>query len=334
MHNLKSLIKPRVSLSLAVRTLVLGFAGVAFGAPLNDGWTADGEPVTLPHCWNIVDGADGPTDPKAWNHDSVGGTGYARKRVVYRRELPPATPGKVRYVRVHAASIHAVASVDGREVARHAGAFTAFTFAVPADGKTLEIAVDNFHDPDVPPVCGDFTVYGGLYRGVDLVEADPSRAFVAADGLFADELAAPSGLPRYEFRDDGFYVDGRRTFLKGVCYHQDREGKGWAVSAEDEEADIRLIKAMGANAIRTSHYPRGERFYDLCDKYGLYVWTEIPLVDATTDSAAFRSNTLQVAREMVLQHRRHRCIAMWGLFNELYLKKMPDGQAEPLVREV
>ena len=334
MHNLKSLIKPRVSLPLAVRALVLGFAGVAFGAPLNDGWTADGEPVTLPHCWNIVDGADGPTDPKAWNHDSVGGTGYARKRVVYRRELPPATPGKVRYVRVHAASIHAVASVDGREVARHAGAFTAFTFAVPADGKILEIAVDNFHDPDVPPVCGDFTVYGGLYRGVDLVEADPSRAFVAADGLFADELAVPSGLPRYEFRDDGFYVDGRRTFLKGVCYHQDREGKGWAVSPEDEEADIRLIKAMGANAIRTSHYPRSERFHDLCDRYGLYVWTEIPLVDATTDSAAFRSNTLRVAREMVLQHRRHKCIAMWGLFNELYLKKMPDGQAEPLVREV
>ena len=42
--------------------------------PLNDGWTADGVPVTLPHCWNVADGADGPTDPKAWNHDSVGGT--------------------------------------------------------------------------------------------------------------------------------------------------------------------------------------------------------------------------------------------------------------------
>ena len=319
---------------LVTLTLTLGSVGMSFGIPLNDGWTADGVPVTLPHCWNVVDGADGPTDPKAWGHDSVGGTGYERKKVVYRRELPPATPGKLRYVRVHAASICAVASLDGREVARHAGAFTAFTFAVPTGGKVLEIAVDNFRNLDVPPICGDFTMYGGLYRGVDLIESDPSRAFVAADGLFADELAAPSGLPRYEFRDDGFYVDGRRTFLKGVCYHQDREGKGWAISAEDEEADIRLIKAMGANAIRTSHYPRSERFYDLCDRYGLYVWTEIPLVDATTDSAAFRSNTLRVAREMVLQHRRHKCIAMWGLFNELYLKKMPDGQAEPLVREV
>ena len=315
-------------------SLLVLFGGAAFGAPLNGGWTADGAPVTLPHCWNVEDGTDGPTDPKANNHDSVAGTGYARRKVVYRRDLPPATPGLKRYLRVHAASIHAVVKVDGREIGRHAGAFTAFTFALPPDGKALEIEVDNFFDPDVPPVCGDFTMYGGLYRGVELIEAPPSRAFVAADGLFADELAAPTDLPRYEFRADGFYVDGTRTFLRGVNYHQDREGKGWAISDADEEADIKLIKAMGANAIRTSHYPRGERFYDLCDKYGLYVWTEIPLVDATTDSAAFRANTLQVAREMVLQHRRNRCIAMWGIFNELYLKKMPDGQAEPLVREV
>ncbi len=315
-------------------SLLVLFGGAAFGVPLNGGWTADGVSVTLPHCWNVEDGTDGPADPTCWDHDSVAGTGYARKKVTYRRDLPPPTPGLSRYLRVHAASIHAVVRVDGREVGRHAGAFTAFTCALPPDGKTLEIEVDNFYDPDVPPVCGDFTMYGGLYRGVELIEAPPSRAFVAADGLFADELAAPADLPRYEFRADGFYVDGQKTFLRGVNYHQDRGGRGWAISAEDEEADIKLIKAMGANAIRTSHYPRSERFYDLCDKYGLYVWTEIPLVDATTDSAAFRSNTLQVAREMVLQHRRHRCIAMWGIFNELYLKKMPDGQAEPLVREV
>ena len=302
--------------------------------PLDDGWTVDGATVILPHCWNIEDGTDGPTDLYGSNHNSVGGTGYARRKVVYARNLPDATPEKRRYLRVHAASIHAVVRVDGKEIGRHSGAFTAFTFELPPDGRRLEIEVDNFFDPDVPPICGDFTMYGGLYRGVDLIETDPSRKFIADDGLFEDELAVPHDMPRYEFRDDGFYVNGEKTFLKGVCYHQDREGKGWAISAEDEEGDIRLIKEMGANAIRTSHYPRGERFYDLCDKYGIYVWTELPLVDAATDSAAFRSNTLHMAREMVLQHRRHKCIAMWGLFNELYLAKMPDGQAEPLVREV
>ena len=297
----------------------LAFCMNGMAQPLNDGWTTNGVPVTLPHCWNVEDGTDGPTDAKCWNHDSVAGTGYARQKVVYRRELPPSE--KARWLRVNAASIHAVVRVDGREVGRHAGAFTAFTVEVPQGGKVVEIEVDNFYDPDVPPICGDFTMYGGLYRGVDLLDAP-------------ETFAAPADLPKYEFREDGFYVDGAKTFLKGVCYHQDREGKGWAISAEDEESDIKLIKAMGANAIRTSHYPRSERFYDLCDKYGIYVWTEIPLVDATTASETFRSNALNVAREMVLQHRHHKCIAMWGIFNELYLKKMPDGQAEPLVREV
>ena len=308
--------------------LVALTVGVASAIALNDGWTADGVPVTLPHCWNVDDGTDGPSSTNSWNHDSVSGTGYARRKATYCRSLEPST--KTRYLRVNAASIRAVVKLDGREIGRHDGAFTAFTVEIPAldaarcrvNGKqVIEIEVDNSYNPDVPPVCGDFTMYGGLYRGVDLLD-EP------------EDFSAPSDLPKYEFRDDGFYVNGRKTFLKGVCYHQDREGKGWAISAADEEDDIRLIRTMGANAIRTSHYPRSERFYDLCDKYGILVWTEIPLVDLTTDSAAFRSNTLAVAREMVLQHRKHRCIAMWGLFNELYLAKMPDGQAEPLVREV
>jgi len=315
----------------SIRILALLFvfpAAVAWSVPLNDEWTADGQPVTLPHCWNVEDGADGPADFDGWNHDSVSGRGYERKKVVYRRDLPRAD--KVRYLRVNAASIRATVKLDGQVIGRHDGAFTAFTVEIPASEKTgarqeiahtLEIEVDNFYNPDVPPVCGDFTMYGGLYRGVDLLEAP-------------EGFGPPAVLPRYEFREDGFYVDGVKTFLRGVCYHQDREGKGWAISTDDEESDIRLIKAMGANAIRTSHYPRSEWFYDLCDKYGLYVWTEIPLVDATTPSEAFRSNTLNVAREMVLQHRRHKCIAMWGIYNELYLKKMPPGQAEPLVREV
>ena len=106
---------------------------------LNDGWTADGDPVVLPHCWNIEDGTDGPTDYKCSGHESVDGTGYVRKKVAYSRNLPPQTPGKKRYLRVHAASIHAVVRVDGTEVGRHAGAFTAFTFELPPNGNRLEM---------------------------------------------------------------------------------------------------------------------------------------------------------------------------------------------------
>lgn len=304
--------------------------------PLNDGWTVDGKPLSLPHCWNIDDGTDGPDDPFSGEHDSVAGTGYQRKRMTYRRVLPAMLKGKCYYLRVNAASIHATVKLDGVQLIHHDGAFTSFTVQIPEgrDGRTIEIVVDNFIDRDVPPVCGDFTMYGGLYRGVEWIEASPARKFIPEDGLFEDEIALSDEFPKYEFRDDGFfYVDGVKTFLKGVNYHQDREGKGWAISDADMEEDIRLIKCMGANAIRTSHYPRSESFYDLCDKYGIYVWCEAPVVDEVTDSEKFRQNYRRVVREMVLQHRRHKCIAMWSLFNELYLKKMPDGLAEPMVVE-
>ena len=320
---------------LAAALAVAGGAEARTVTTLNDGWTADGVAVTLPHCWNIDDGSNGPTDPNQWRHDSVGGTGYQRRRVVYRRALPEATDGNARqFVRVLAASTHALVSVDGQRLGEHKGAYTYFTFELPKGGRELEIAVDNFCDSDVPPICGDFTVFGGLYRGVQLIEDDANCDFVAADGMFADELEMPTDMPKYELRDDGFYADGRRIYLKGVNIHQDRKGKGWAISEQDEKDDLDLIKAMGANAIRTAHYSRSDHFYNLTDEMGFFVWSEVPLVDGVTPTEEFRKNTLRMAREMVLQNRRHKSIAFWSVFNELYCMKMPEGQAEPLVREL
>ena len=90
-------------------------------------WTLDGLPVLVPNSWNKLDASDGW--PKGldlpYGDSSVSSPGYARRKVPYRRELPPSE--KTRWLRVNAASIHAVVRVDGREVGRHAGAFTAFT---------------------------------------------------------------------------------------------------------------------------------------------------------------------------------------------------------------
>ena len=58
-----------------------------------DGWTADGEPVAVPHTWNGTDGADGGDDP-AKPFTSCSANSYSRKAVLYARDLPPPTPGK------------------------------------------------------------------------------------------------------------------------------------------------------------------------------------------------------------------------------------------------
>ncbi len=304
------------------------------------GWTCDGLPVTVPHGWNIGDGADGLDVPKEnRGHRSVSSPSYERKKVCYARTLPDPVKGRRTFVKCEGASVKAEMRVNGKVAGCHAGAYTAFCFEVTdllePSGNRLEIDVDNAYDPDLPPNEADFTVCGGLYRNVWLIEtprvcidptvdggpgvainADPDTGRVTArvtvsggtnevqtfdfanpklwrpeaPNLYAltvkirqggceDEVTETFGFRKAEFREDGFYLNGKKRQIHGVCRHQDRLGKGWAVSAADEAEDIRWMKRMGADGVRTSHYPNSPSFYDLCDRNGLLVWTEIPVVD-------------------------------------------------------
>jgi len=166
---------------------------------LSDGWTADGVPVTLPHTWNVPDGEDGPTTDGApegtyvpgrgWtaalskdrfakekgdDSQSTMSLGYARKCVTYRRALPDPDPVRRYFVRCEAASVHATMVVNGRVVGRHDNAFTGFTFeitgALRRTKNVLEITVDNFYDREDLPYKADYTMFGGLYRPVHLIE--------------------------------------------------------------------------------------------------------------------------------------------------------------------
>ena len=143
-----------------------------------------------------------------------------------------------------------------------------------------------------------------------------------------DSVPVRFGFRTAEFREDGFYLNGKKRKIRGVCRHQDREGKGWAVSAEDESEDVMLIKSMGADGVRTSHYPQSPTFYDLCDEKGLLVWTEVPNVNLLTFTDAAVESERTHVREMIAQHRNHPCVFAWGISNELYNREMPGEQAE------
>ena len=146
-----------------------------------------------------------------------------------------------------------------------------------------------------------------------------------------DAVCCRFGFRTAEFRDDGFYLNGRKRKIRGVCRHQDREGRGWCRTRADEAEDIRWMKLMGADGVRTSHYPDSEAFYDLCDEVGILVWTEVPKVNGLTFTPQAEENERMMAREMVAQHRNHPSIITWGLFNELYNKQMPEPP-EPRIR--
>jgi len=115
--------------------------------------------------------------------------------------------------------------------------------------------------------------------------------------------------------DNGFILNGEEYPLRGVSRHQDRWGKGNALSHEDHIEDIDLICEVGCTTIRLAHYQHDQFFYDLCDERGLVIWAEIPYISKHMPGG--RENTISQMKELVAQNYNHPSIVVWGLSNEI-----------------
>ena len=115
--------------------------------------------------------------------------------------------------------------------------------------------------------------------------------------------------------ENGFILNGEEYALRGVSRHQDRWGKGNALSKEDHKEDIELIYELGATTIRLAHYQHDQYFYDLCDEYGLVIWAEIPYISKHMPEG--RENTISQMKELITQNYNHPSIVVWGLSNEI-----------------
>ena len=123
--------------------------------------------------------------------------------------------------------------------------------------------------------------------------------------------------------DGGLTLNGRRLALHGTNRHQDRAGLGNAVPESLQLEDIRRIKADGFDFVRLAHYPQCEAVLTECDRLGLVVWEEIPVVNRIDLAPEFEANARTMLVEMIRQHRHHPSILFWGLANEVLLLK-PD----------
>lgn len=136
-----------------------------------------------------------------------------------------------------------------------------------------------------------------------------------------DNIEIPIGFRFYSVdRDLGFFLNGKSYPLHGVCRHQDRLDKGWAISQQDQIEDMDLIKDLGANTIRLAHYQHNQFFYDLCDKNGMIVWAEIPFISMMSREDREGLNTKQQMIELVKQNYNHPSICFWGVQNEITIK--------------
>jgi beta-galactosidase len=163
-----------------------------------------------------------------------------------------------------------------------------------------------------------------LWQGVQDPYLYTSEAELAATDSAAkvpgDRLAFQTGLR--EIRLDpqrGLLLNGASYRVHGVNVHQTSlPGKAFAVSGADIDADYRILSELGVTGLRYAHYQHPQRAYDLADRAGWLVWTEVPLTAAVNGSAAFVENAGRQLRELVRQNSNHPSVMVWGLGNEIY----------------
>lgn len=129
--------------------------------------------VTVPHTWNALDGQNGKAADPDYPAGYYRGPGWYAKRL----EIPAAWKGKRVFIRFEAASLIADVYLNGKRIGEHRGGFTAFCFELTPylnfqRENLLRVRVDNSINEDVPPLRGDFTVCGGIYRPVRLLATD------------------------------------------------------------------------------------------------------------------------------------------------------------------
>lgn len=153
-----------------------------------------------------------------------------------------------------------------------------------------------------------------------------------------DESLNTFGLRWFNFdADKGFFLNGKHVKLIGTSRHQCYLNKGNALEDEYHIRDVKLLKDMGGNFLRVSHYPQDPLVLDMCDKLGIVASVEIPIVNAITESDEFLDNSLTMADEMVKQSYNHPSLVVWSYMNEVMLRspyKQNDPEYTPYCTEV
>lgn len=151
---------------------------------------------------------------------------------------------------------------------------------------------------------------------------------LSGEGTVIETVNQRIGFRKVEIKDAVLYMNGKRLILNGVNRHEFSARKGRAIGKEEMDWDIRFLKKHNFNAVRTSHYPNQSYWYELCDRYGIYVMDETNLETHGTwhlkkfeytlpgDYPEWREACLSRARAMLERDKNHPCIFSWSVGNE------------------
>ena len=141
------------------------------------------------------------------------------------------------------------------------------------------------------------------------------------DGPAVEVTACRVGFRTVRLGDRALLINGKAVRIAGMNRHEHHPVRGKAVTREDMIADILLMKRFNVNAVRTSHYPNAEAWYDLCDEYGLYLIDEANVeahayLHQLCRDPRYATQFLERGLRMVERDKNHPSVIAWSLGNE------------------
>ncbi|MEU5259797.1 glycoside hydrolase family 2 TIM barrel-domain containing protein [Amycolatopsis sp. NPDC021455] len=161
---------------------------------------------------------------------------------------------------------------------------------------------------------------------------------VRVNGKTVDAVSTRTGVRYFAFDpNNGFSLNGVETKLKGVNLHHDLGALGAAVSADATVRQLRIMKSMGVNAVRTSHNPPSPEFLQACDELGIMLMVEAfdmwHMSKTTYDYGRFfDTESSSDIREMVRAARNSPSVVMWSIGNEVY--DVSSASGVPIARRL
>ena len=140
------------------------------------------------------------------------------------------------------------------------------------------------------------------------------------------------GVRTVQVEGDKFLINGKPFYFKGFGKHEDSYFHGRGLDQCLNVKDVSLIRWLGANSFRTSHYPYAEEMYDLCDREGIVVIDEAPAVGINGGGAQNPYEVMRIGghhadviRDMIRRDKNHPCVVMWSIANEPDTEHFPQA---------
>lgn len=221
--------------------------------------------------------------------------------------------------------------VDYKITAAVYGADAEVTFAYLRGGAASEVS---FCGEKKCVSVGETATF--LVKDVRLWSAETPYLYDMQIACAGEVIYERVGVRSIVIMDGVYLLNGQPIKLYGVNRHDFHPEKGAAVSLEDMERDIRLMKQLNVNAVRTSHYPSAPEFYRMCDEYGLYVISESDLeTHGVIELGSIQNGMAECRRYALLSddsryldiyierqvcnvevHKNRPCVIIWSLGNE------------------